>query len=381
MSSDRTRAKHDTQWVEVDRNAILRNHRFFSDLCRPATVMPIIKGNAYGHGMPEVAEILAKEMMWGFGVANLEEAISLRATGISQRILVLSYYEVSALQQRIMRGIALVVHDAQNARALQQKVKSLGVAVPIHLKLDSGATRIGVLPKNIPSLMRLIRSLPNLRLEGVFSHFSDAESASATRTKEQLELFLNTTKPLAERGILRHIACTAAILRYPESRLDVGRLGIGLYGIWPSRATRLHALGKRRQDFLRPALMWKTRIEQVKTVPKGTRIGYSGTFRTRQTTKVAVVPVGYADGYDRRFSNCGMMLAGGRRCRVIGRVSMNMTMIDCTGVRTVRAGDTAVIIGRQGRDELSAWEVSKSISAIPYELLARISPTIPRVVT
>lgn len=382
MSSGRKRTiTEETQWVEVDRSALLHNFRFFARTCSPSLVMPVIKSNAYGHGAIETATILAHESMWGYGVANDEEARSLRAAGIAQRILVLSYSSVPALQRRSMRGVVLVVHDALHAKQLQRKAASLGMTLPVHVKIDTGTSRIGVLPKDLPAAIRTIRSLPNLRLEGVFSHFSDAESAGRARTEQQLELFLRVTKRLAEQGVLQHIACTAAIVRYPESRLDVSRLGIGLYGIWPSGEARQHVSRGGLSDPLQPVLTWKARIEQVKTIPQGTRVGYGGTYRTRRTTAVAIVPVGYADGYDRRFSNRGVMLAGGRRCRVIGMVSMNMTMIDCTKVRSVRAGDTAIIIGRQGSQILSVWEVSKMINAIPYELLARISPAIPRIVT
>ncbi len=344
-------------------------------------VMPVIKSSAYGHGMQEVAKMLAGEEMWGFGVANLDEALALRVAGIKNRILVLSYYSLNALpNSRSMRDTALVVHDAEHARNLQKKARALQTVVSVHLKVDTGTSRIGILPKNTHTVVRLIRSLPNLRLDGFFSHFSDAESFESKRTHEQLKLFLQTTDPLMEQGMIRHIACTAALVRYPDARLDVSRLGIGLYGIWPSIPARRSVVHVEHHDPLRPVLAWKTRIEQVKTIPAGTRIGYGGTHAIRRTTKLAIVPVGYADGYDRRFSNRGMMLVGGRRCRVLGSVCMNMTMLDCTDVPKVQTGDTVVLIGGQGKEKISAWEFATAIGTLPYETLSRISMAIPRII-
>lgn len=344
-------------------------------------VMPVVKSNAYGHGMVEVAKTISREHVWGFGVASLHEAFALRTAGIKNRVLVLSYFSVHALPRECsLHNIALVVHDIEHARNLQQKARARKLVVSVHLKVDSGTSRIGVLPKDTRAAVQVIRSLSNLRLDGFFSHFSDAESLRHHRTSEQLQIFLHATEPLMERGMVRHIACTAALVRYPAARLDVTRLGIGLYGIWPSHATRQTVVRLAHQDQLQPVLAWKTRIEQVKTVPAGTRVGYGGTYTPRRTIRLATVPVGYADGYDRRFSNRGMMLVGGRRCNVLGRVCMNMTMLDCTSVPNAQSGDPVVVIGRQGNEVISAWQLATTVGTIPYEILSRISMTIPRII-
>ncbi len=359
--------------VFVSKSALLRNLRAYRRAVGGTRIMSIVKSQAYGHGLMTTAKAVESLTDW-LGVASGSEALELRLAGIRKPILILSFYNDDEIADILKKRISLVVYDLRQAKLTSQIAKKLKLQARVHLKVDTGTSRLGVLPVHAAKLADQIIHLPNIDVEGLFSHFAASEE-NIEYTKKQNMVFDTIVEELEWRGIdaLKHISCTAAGITTPQSRHDMVRLGIGLYGLWPSKHTR------RVANFaLKPALMWHTNIIQVKSLPKGSNVGYGLSFVTKRPTKLAILPVGYFDGYDRKLSNIGEVLVAGSRCKVLGRVCMNLTMIDVTHLKNAKAGDKAVLIGRMGREEITADELAEKIGTINYEVVSRINPLIPR---
>lgn len=374
-------------WVEVDSRALVHNLRVVQKhVGKGVTVMAIIKSNAYGHGMLETAKsILALRSFSGggwFGVDSIDEALALKKAGIKNNpILILGYIPKPMLSEVVRNGFRLALYDSTVARELTQLAKKLRKKAFVHIKLETGTCRQGVAAKDsMPLILFLKKNLRHIVVEGAYSHFADSENASSSFWKTQLATFGKSCALLEENSItltFRHISSSAATLFHPEAHFNMVRLGISLYGLYPSEDVRNRALNAL---VLKPALAWKTRVAQVKRVEGGSTIGYDRTFTALHPMTIAVLPVGYWDGFDRRFSNTGVALIRGRRVSVVGRVCMNMVMVDVSGVSGVCAGDEVVLIGRQGKEELSADDIAKRIGTINYEIITRINPIIPRIV-
>lgn len=368
-------------WVEISRSALLHNVRFLAKRAGRAALIAVVKGNAYGHGMIPVAQLLSREPVWGFGVASVDEALALRRAGIRNPILVLSYpLPVTGPIDAVKRRISLVIHDENSLKHIAQAAHKSGTRARVHLKVNIGTTRIGVAPSAAQRFVRRICALPALQLEGIFSHFADAENADSTYTRLQLRRFQSVLRSAdLPKTILRHVACSAALLRYPESRFDAVRVGIALYGVWPSAATRRSS---ETPQALVPVLSWKTRVLQAQHVPRGTFVGYARGFRTRRSSVIATIPVGYADGYDRSLSKRGVVSIRGKRAPVRGFVCMNMTMVDATDIPGVRVGDEVILLGRGlGREmTITAADLARAAGTIPYEITTRIHPALPRII-
>lgn len=363
-------------WIEISASAVRQNLRSFQRLVGPRVgIMPVIKANAYGHGLTELATILRREKTSAYGVAYGEEALHLRASGYRGRIVVLSSWQPSDLPQLIQKNIELVTWDWQSFDAINAAAKRSQRRPMVHLKLDTGTTRIGFLLSDLPKLQRIVIQESRLKIVGLFSHFANAEERSMRRTNEQLKRFTTHNNTLSLPGrVERHISCTAAILRYPEAYFGLVRLGIGLYGLWPSDAIQAWVNADNPKFRLEPALAWYTRLAQVKTVPKGTGIGYGSTVIAKRPTRVGVLPIGYADGYDRRLSNSGWVIVHGRRAPVLGRVCMNLVMVDVTNIPTASVHDHVTLLG----PGVSVADWSHTTSALNYELVTRLSPLLPR---
>jgi len=366
--------------VLVSKSALIHNIRAYKRVIGDAQLMTVVKSNAYGHGLLEVSKAIEHETNW-FGVVSGQEGLELRKAGIKKPILVLSFYQDAEIILAIKNNLSLSVYDLNQARKISVAVKKLNKIAKIHLKLDTGTTRLGVLLKDFPEFLKKVLKLPNLKIEGVFSHFAASEE-SFEFTKKQLAYFNAAVAELEVEGIkpIKHIACTAAGMVIENASADLVRLGIGLYGLWPSHLAQRKAHALHKNFELRPVLSWITKIIQVKTVAKGTFVGYGLSFQTNKQTTVAVLPVGYYDGYSRKLSNHGEVLIGGKRCKVMGRVCMNLIMVDATKVKNVKAGDSAVLIGKQGKEEITADELAEKIGTINYEVVARINPLIERIV-
>lgn len=371
-------------WVEISQKNLLGNLEQLSGRLNPqkTRVLAVIKGNAYGHGLLEVADAVASKVEW-FGVDDIEEGLVLRQEGFKQRILILGYVSKKNLSLAIRSKISFVAYSPETIRAAAREAKRTGERAIVHLKIETGTNRQGVGAEEILALANLCRKLGVL-VEGIYTHFADIEDTlDHSFAMNQLEKFKRAQVKLKRAGfnpLLCHTAPTAGTILFPQTHFNLVRLGIGLYGLWPSKETRIAANHSRQTALdLRPVLSWKTRLAQVKEVAKRESIGYGRTFVTARKSRVGVVPVGYYDGYDRKLSNIGRVLIRGKSAPVVGRVAMNMIAVDLTDIVGAKPEDEVVLIGRQGEEEISADELAEKIGTINYEVVSRINPLHPRI--
>ncbi len=317
------------------------------------------------------------------GVVSLDEALTLRTQGIRCNILVLSFYHPDKIAEAIKKNIRLTVYSARAAKKINTIAARLDRKASVHVKIDTGTTRLGLLPDQVIGEVKQIAALPHIRLEGAFTHYADAENPDQVVTHRQHSIFTEAITALQAHGIsipITHSACSAATLLNPKTHDDMVRVGISLYGLWSVESPR-HRRALQKKLPLKPVLSWHTRIIQVKDIPQGAHIGYGQTYRASQPLRIAVLPIGYWDGYDRGLSNIAVVVINGVRCPVRGRICMNLTMVDVTEVPRVRPGDTATVIGYNKKAEVSADEVARWLDTINYEVVTRINPLIPRIVT
>ncbi len=391
-------------WVEISKSALINNLKEFKKIVGPKIkLMAVVKSNAYGHGLVGVAKII-KEYIDYFGVAYLDEALILRKISIKKPILVLTYWDLKDIKSQIQalrQEIEFAVYTYPQAKILSKLSQKIGKEAKIHIKIDTGTSRIGVLPKDSLNFVLKCLKLPGLTFKGIFTHFANAEAYNQKYTLLQTERLKRVVEEINKKiGLdsffdLIHAGCTASTIGNPATYFNLVRIGIGLYGLWPSAETRklasdlfgwkgaLTSKGLEKKQGIRlklkPALSWKTKVIQVKELSAGTPIGYGCTYRCRRKTKIAVLPVGYWDGYDRKLSNKGQVLIRGRRAQIRGRVCMNLIMVEVTKIPNVKIGDEVVLIGKQGNEEITAEELAEKIGTINYEIVTRINPLLPRI--
>ncbi|HET8564772.1 MAG TPA: alanine racemase [Candidatus Binatia bacterium] len=360
----------------VDLQALRWNFRQIRQkVGRQVKILSMVKANAYGHGAPAIAKTLAGEGSDAFGVATLEEGIELRQAGIGQPIIVVAGVYPAQIDQFLDNSLTPVIHEVQTLRSVEAAIRSRGAKLNIHLEVDTGMGRTGFLAAEVDHWLPELTKLKALTLEGVFSHFSDAESANEEYTENQLRYFLSVIKRLRATGItpsLVHMAKSAAVVTVPASHFTMVRPGLALYGLYPS-------VDATKEITLKPVLSWKTVVLQLKRVPKSSSLGYGRTFVTRRESLIATLPVGYADGYPRILSNRGVVLVRGGRAPVVGRVSMDLTMVDVTDIAGVEQGDEVVLLGRQRDAVISADEMAAWSNTISYEVLTSIGARVPRI--
>ncbi len=338
-------------------------------------ILSMVKANAYGHGAAAVAQTLAGAGGDAFGVATLEEGVELRRSGIRAPILVVAGAYEEQLAEFFAHSLTPVVHDLTRLERLEKAVRRRSATLNVHLKIDTGMGRLGLVAAESEAWIPELKNLAALKIEGVFSHFSHAESVDGDYTRRQLEIFNRVVERLRGEQIappLVHFANSAATITLPAAYFDMVRPGIMLYGVYPSAAMA-------NQMILKPVLAWKTNILQLKKVPAGASISYGQTFVTKRESMIATLPIGYADGYPRLLSNRGEVLVGGQRAKVAGRVCMDLTMIDVTDIRNVKQGDEVVLLGRQGNAEISADQIAAWANTISYEILTSIGARVPRI--
>lgn len=350
-------------------------------------MMAVVKSNAYGHGSEEVAKMLQTDGIRWFGVASFSEARHLRDHGIRHRILVLSYIDDPDLQTVCtiakQQNITLPIYTIEMARTLSRVAVHAGITLTVHIKVDTGTTRLGFTPQELLGVYPTLSKLRGLRIEGIFTHFADAENIATTFTDRQLSQLLRVHQQLNtdKHSIpLIHAACSAATLHNPNSRLHMVRLGIALYGLNPLESSATYRQRVPKWFSLQPVLSWKTTVLQVHSIHAGTTVGYGRTFMAKKPSRIATLPIGYADGFDRGLSNIGSVLIKGKRAPVVGRVCMNLTMVDVTHIPHVKAGDEVVLIGKQGSARITAVEMADLLNTIHYEVVTRIHPDILRTV-
>lgn len=376
-------------WAEIDLNAIAHNVRELRRITQPqARLMAVVKANGYGHGAVEIARCALQNGASFLGVARIEEGIHLREAGIDVPILVFGYTRPHRAGDLLQYDLTQSIHTGATARELSEAAGSLGTNLKIHLKVDTGMGRLGLLPQNFqpnsPEKLNPdtidetldIAGLSGLDLEGIFTHFASADSADKTYAEYQLDLFLNYLKHLKKAGLnppLTHAANSGALMDMPRSHLDLVRPGIAIYGLYPSDEV------DRQRVSLKPAMALKSQIIQLKKVPAGFNVSYGSTYTTRKPTTIATVPIGYADGLNRLLSSRGRMLVGGQRVPIVGRVCMDLTMLDVGVIQNVQAGDEVVVFGQQGNETLTVDEMAAELNTINYEIVTGISARVPRV--
>ena len=345
--------------------------RYLSPDCE---VMAIVKANAYGHGAEETARALARQGIGRFAVASLDEGIALRQAGISASIVVLGALFEEQVSDLVAHQLTPVVSDGRILPALAEAARSHPVPYPIHLKVETGMGRLGLSPEELFSLLDnpLLRS--PLKVEGMMTHLPDADGKDSTFTERQLGAFRSMVEQIRQRGFtipLVHTANSAAIVRFPDAHFSLVRPGIMLYGY--------HTLpAEVPAPNLKPVLSLHTTIAQLRTIPQGGTVSYNGTFVAARPTRIAVLPIGYADGYSRQLSHRGSVLIRGHRVPIVGLVCMDMIMVDVTDIAQLQVGETVTLIGQQGGESIWADEVAGWIDTIPYEVLCGIGSRVPR---
>lgn len=370
-------------WVELaagnpDHNLaeIRRGHGFRGIHCA------VVKSNAYGHGVKEMLPLLGSAQ-W-LAVNSLEEGLELRALGETRPVLLLGHVPLGRLGEARDAALRVMVCSFETLEAASRLPVSPSPLL-LHMKVETGTWRQGVLPEHALELAGGIANTPGVKLDGVYTHFANIEDTlNHSYAREQLNRFTGVIEELAAAGIrppVVHTACSAAAILFESTHFNMIRTGISLYGLWPSRETRLSAVSMGvSMPELRPVLSWKTRVVQLKTVPSGSYIGYGCTFRTMRETEMAVLPVGYADGYRRSVGNTGWVLVKGRRAPLLGRVCMNLCMVDVTDIPGVQLEEEVVLLGESGDEEITAELMGGWMDTINYEVVTGISPFLPRVV-
>src|SRR3989339_992932 len=364
----------DRNWVEVDLENFTANWTEMKRLVGPdVRIMQVVKADAYGHGAIEISNIALKNGASCLGVANADEGVQLRVSGITAPIIILSPTAASEIDQIIKYNLTPSVSDLGFAREFQKRARRAGVQIPIHIEVDTGMGRGGTTREEAFHVIREIATFSNLTLEGIFTHFAESEILSYFNDLQWRE-FGNLLEKLASNGLripIRHISNSGAILNYPRFHLDMVRPGIMSYGIYPSLETR-------DKGTLAPVMSFKTRVVLVKEFPEGYGIGYGRTFITRRPTRIATIPVGYGDGLGWPLSNQGEALIRGKRVPIAGRISMDMCTLDVSRIPECAVGDEVVLLGEQGGERITADEIAAKVHSISYEILCALGKRAPR---
>jgi alanine racemase len=365
-------------WAEIDLDALARNYRIIRDRVGPdVKIMAAVKADAYGHGAVECGRRLQHEGVDWFGVALPEEGVELRNSGITTPILCLGGFWEGQQDVCLQQNLTPVVYRLDMIESLDRAARAVGVVIDVHVKIDTGMGRLGVQPDEVPEFCGALRSFPNIRFDGLMTHLASADDPDRESfTKDQLERFQQAVKVFRERGFnpsLIHAANSAATFAFPESRDKLVRPGGALYGfvrdVFPNDIVA---------PPLWPVMSVHSRIMLLKKVGKGEKLGYGCTFETARDSVIATIPIGYDDGYRRALSNSGRVLVRGSSALVVGRVSMDLTLVDVTEVAGVKLNDHVTLIGRDGDFSITAEEIGETIGTISYEVTCGVSARVPR---
>ena len=360
----------------VDLSALTANLRQARQFLSPGCdILAVVKANAYGHGAVAITKALVQQGVTRFAVATIQEGAQLRDAGIQAQILVMGALPPAQLADLLGYDLTPVIYESNIAAELAARRGAPSTPYPVHLKVDTGMGRLGLLPEQVLPLLQSPAFQGPLRLAGLMTHLADADNADPAYTKIQIERFQTVLAGLRKAGLsvpLIHAANSAAILGHPAAHFNLVRPGIMLYGYSTAPQSSQAAT-------LTPVLSLRSQVAQVRRLAQGDSVSYNRSFVAARPSKIAVLPIGYADGYSRTLSNRGHVLVQGRRCPVVGRVCMDMTLIDVTDLPDIRSGDEAVLIGRQGADTILATDLAAWSGTIPYEVLCGIGPRVPRV--
>ncbi|MBR1442843.1 MAG: alanine racemase [Firmicutes bacterium] len=368
---------HQRIMAEIDLDNIGHNMREIKKRVGDTKVLAVVKADAYGHGAVETAKVCLYNGADWLGVAMCDEGAKIRENNIHVPILILGYTPEAQIEEVIRYGLTQAVFSYETAVKISEAAKKINMTALVHIKIDTGMGRIGFFAndESIEEIMK-ISCLPNIKITGMFTHFATADEKDKTFTREQYEKFMFMKNELEKRGmndIICHCANSGAIIDMPELNVDMVRAGIIIYGMYPSEDVRKDILE------LKPAMSLKTHISYIKEVEEGTSIGYGRTFFTKRKSRIATIPVGYADGYSRLMSNRGRVLINGKYADVVGNVCMDQIMADITDIDGVNVNDEVVLMGKMGDNEISAEELAQLQGTINYEIVCNVGKRIPRV--
>jgi alanine racemase len=369
-------------WIEISKKALEHNFKMYKQFIGNKLLGVVVKSNAYGHGILDVSRIAQESIYvdWIF-TATLSEAMLLRANGISKPILVIYFIDADPIQL-ITHDIATMVSDLQTLNELNELGITHGKKCKIHLKIDSGMSRFGFLPKEIIEVAKYACSLPGLNVEGIYSHLAQAANVDQSFNREQENTFAKVIEQLAQENITfsyTHISNSAGSTALNPSYTNLVRIGLGMYGWWPSQSNKEITQEKMPEFDLKPVLSFKTKIFQIRKIDADCFVGYDRTYKTSKPTSIAVLPVGYFDGYDRRLSSKGILLIRGQYAPVIGIIAMTTTLVDITHIADACVGDEAILIGNY--EKITPTQLANVMGSFnPREILTRLNPTIPRII-
>ncbi|MFH1766999.1 MAG: alanine racemase [Patescibacteria group bacterium] len=373
-------------WVEINANSLKSNINSLRSLLQPGvTFCAVVKANAYGHEIDSIVRLCLIEGIGHFAVDSIDEAIEVRKRAPEATVFILGYTVRERIPEIIRNNFVQTVYNEEDITEIGQCAAAEQKKAFINLKIETGTQRQGIPLKKIDPFLREIRRYERfLELTGISSHFADAEHVNAPEfTHEQTRVFQEAVEIAQRLGfdpIFKHIACSAAAIAHEETQGTMVRFGITLYGLWSSEELRRVNNVSQRAIDLKPVLAWRTKVAQVKDVASGTSIGYGRTYVSDRPIRIAVLPVGYYDGYKRASSRQGQVLIKGQRCSILGTICMNMMMVDVSTLPNVKTGDTVTLLGRDGMHEITAEELAENMSTINYEVVSQINPLLPRLV-
>lgn len=365
-------------WAEINLDNLAHNIRQVRENTKKETlVTAVVKANGYGHGSTDIAKTFLENGGDRLAVAILTEAIELRLANILDPIMILGYTPTTQYEKVIEYDLIQTIYNYEDAKALSHKAELLGKDATIHIKIDSGMGRIGFegTEKSVEEILK-ISKLPNLYIEGIYTHFAKADEDDKNHTRQQFQKFINLVNNLEGKGLvipIKHVSNSASIIDLPEYNLDMVRAGIMLYGYYPSQEV------DKKHIILKPAMTLKAKISHIKTVPKGTGISYGQIFVTDKETKIATIPIGYADGFSRLLTEKAQVFVGGKRANVVGKICMDQCMIDISHIPDVRVNDEVVLFGYGKEGYPHVDEIAEKIGTINYEIVCMVGRRVPRV--
>lgn len=361
-------------WAEINLDNYRHNIKVIKKRYPDTKVMAVVKADGYGHGAVQVAEAALRGGAERLAIAIVDEGIELRQAGFEVPIQILGGTGEEQLEQVVDYDLIQTVFELEIVKKLSKIAGQKDKKVKVHLKVDTGMGRVGVRPEEAAEMAEAILKIPNIELEGLMTHFATADEEDKSYTMQQAQGYRLALKEIEEKGIdipVKHVANSATLIDLPDLKYDMIRPGIISYGLWPSDQVS-------HQIDVKPVMEWKAEVIYVKEVPAGTGISYGKTYVTEEKTKVATLPLGYADGYSRHLSNKGQVLIKGQRADVIGRVCMDQFMVDVSHIDDINVGDEVVLLGKQGDDFISAEEMAEWIGTINYEVVCDVSKRVPR---
>ena len=377
---------HRATVAEIHLSNLRHNVKALRSLLKPnVQLMAVVKANAYGHGALSCTQAVLDAGADTLGVGIVSEGIELREQGIQAPIHVLVGIFPDEIDDLIQHNLTTTLHSRSLAESLSQRAGQLGKEVGIHIKVDTGMGRLGIAPDQLPGWVEFVTSLKNIRIESIFTHFSSADNEDPSFTQQQIKHFQSALDKLKKAKFdipLAHCANSAALLQFPESQLDLVRPGICLYGALPAPGfgSVVESLNVKNPQFsLLPVMQWKTRILTINSLPKGSPVSYGQKFVTQRDSRIATLPVGYADGLERLLTNRMQVLVRGHKVPQVGTVCMDMCMIDVTDIAEAQEGDEVVLFGQQGKEVITVDEMAAQAETISYEILCGVGKRVPRI--